>query len=390
MDRKERLRQMSNLNVFQDKTFDNFNIAPDGYEPHESLVAAYQNAYGFAQNPRGWLLLEGTYGTGKTHLAAAIGNERLALGEPVLFITAPDLLDHLRSGYNPQSEATYDETFDRLRSAALLIIDDLGVENPSPWAQEKLFQLFNHRYSGQLATVVTTNANLTDLDPRISSRLQDKALSRHVRIIAPDYRGNRPDDEDPFKLLSQLHHYSDMTFETFDVRKGATKEEAEHLNSVKNRVKRYADSPENSPQKWLLLLGNYGTGKTHLAAAIAQERQRQNEPVIFVKVSDLLDYLRSTFSPDSRVTFDRVFTLIRECPLLVLDDMTSLQSSAWAREKLFQLIDYRYIRRQPTVITSSIDLDSMDKRLRTRFADTRLCQPYTIDAASYVDRLHSR
>src|SRR5699024_10901031 len=139
-------------------------------------------------------------------------------------------------------------------------------------------------------------------------------------------------------------------------------------------VKMYAENP----QGWLLLLGDYGTGKTHLAAAIAQHRQSLNEPVIFVKVSDLLDYLRGTFSPDSRITFDRVFTLIRECPLLVLDDVSSLHTSAWAREKLFHLVDYRYISKLPTVITSASSLDAMDKRLRTRFADTRLCQSYTI------------
>jgi DNA replication protein DnaC len=387
-ERKDRLRQMSNLGVFHDKTFENFNVEPVGYEPNEatSLRAAYENAYAFAQNPQGWLLLEGTYGTGKTHLAAAIGNERLAWGEPVLFITAPDLLDHLRSGYNPQNEAGYDETFERLRSAPLLIIDDLGVENPSPWAQEKLFQLFNHRYSSQLATVITTNADLGDLDARIRSRLLDVALSRHVRITAPDYRGNRPDDDDPFKLLSQLHHYSEMTFDVFDVQKGSTPEEAQHLNALLRRIKAYAQNP----QGWLLLMGDYGTGKTHLAAAIAQERQRQNESVIFVKVSDLLDYLRGTFSPDSRVTFDRVFTLIRECPLLVLDDVSSLHTSAWAREKLFQLVDYRYITRLPTVITTASTLEAMDKRLRTRFADTRLCQSYTIMARSYVDRCLTR
>jgi DNA replication protein DnaC len=385
-ERKERLRQLSNLGVFHDKRFDNFNIAPDGHEVNESLRAAYENAAAFAQNPEGWLLLEGTYGTGKTHLAAAIGNERLAWGEAVLFITAPDLLDHLRSGYNPQSEAGYDETFDRLRTAPLLIIDDLGVENPSPWAQEKLFQLLNYRYSAQMATVVTTNADLKDLDPRISSRLQDVALSRHVRIIAPDYRGSRPNDDDPFKLLSQLHHYSEMSFDAFDTQKGSTPEEAQHLHNLLRRAKSYAERP----QGWMLLLGDYGTGKTHLAAAIALERQRQNEPVIFVKVSDLLDYLRGTFSPDSRVTFDRVFSAIRECPLLVLDDVSSLNTSAWAREKLFQLVDYRYITRLPTVITSASSMDAMDKRLRTRFADTRLCQAYTIMARSYVDRCLTR
>ena len=78
--------------------------------------------------------------------------------------------------------------FDRLRNAPLLILDDLGVENPSAWAQEKLFQLLNHRYSHMLPTVITTNADLDMLDPRIRSRLLDDTIIHRIRISAPDYR----------------------------------------------------------------------------------------------------------------------------------------------------------------------------------------------------------
>ncbi len=75
----------------------------------QSLKLAYDSAQIFAAEPKGWLLLEGTYGCGKTHLAAAIANQRLEQEEAVLFITTPDLLDHLRSAYGPSSETGYDQ-----------------------------------------------------------------------------------------------------------------------------------------------------------------------------------------------------------------------------------------------------------------------------------------
>ncbi len=130
-----RLRRTGNLEAFKDKTFDNFTIN-EMHKPieRESLVHALMSAKRFAEQVDGWLLLEGSYGCGKTHLAAAVANTRLAQGDNVLFITAPDLLDHLRSAYAPNSESGYDDLFDRVRNVGLLILDDLGVENPSPWA----------------------------------------------------------------------------------------------------------------------------------------------------------------------------------------------------------------------------------------------------------------
>ena len=63
-----------------------------------------------------------------------------------MFIVVPDLLDHLRATFSPTSGATLDRVFEQVRTAPLLILDDLGTESATPWAREKLFQLFNHRY----------------------------------------------------------------------------------------------------------------------------------------------------------------------------------------------------------------------------------------------------
>ena len=66
------------------------------------------------------------YGNGKTHLAAAIANYVADSGEPVLFVVVPGLLDHLRASFNPSSQSRLDKRFDEVKSAALLVLDDLG------------------------------------------------------------------------------------------------------------------------------------------------------------------------------------------------------------------------------------------------------------------------
>ncbi|MCC6803140.1 MAG: ATP-binding protein [Anaerolineae bacterium] len=382
-ERLKRLRTLGNLDAFADKTFATFRTDLPMLTPTQaqSLQAALNAAQAYAANPDGWLLLEGTYGCGKTHLAAAVGNARLQVEDVVLFITTPDLLDHLRNTYGADSELGYDEMFDRLRNAPMLILDDLGVENPSAWAQEKLFQLLNHRYSRMLPTVITTNADIDLLDPRVRSRLLDDTIIHRIRISAPDYRTPVQSQRDQ---LSSLPFYAGMTFDNFDTRTALSPDDRQNLERVFAAARSYAQQP----QGWFVLLGNYGSGKTHLAAAIANVQQERGNLVVFITVPDLLDHLRTTFSPGSSVTFDRRFQTVRSVPLLVLDDLSTESATMWAKEKLFQLLNHRYVAGLPTVITSSSTVEKIDERIRTRLMDRRLCTIFGITVPSYTSRTY--
>jgi len=180
---RQKLRDLSSLKPFDKKTFESFEHAIPG------VAEAYDVARHYAADPNGWLILQGGYGCGKTHLAVAIARKCEDAGETVFFSIVPDLLDHLRATYAPASEITYDELFDRVRHVGLLVLDDLGSENATAWATEKLFQIINYRYNYRLPTVITTNVRLlSHLDDRIRSRLSDLSLVRWVMIEAGDYR----------------------------------------------------------------------------------------------------------------------------------------------------------------------------------------------------------
>jgi DNA replication protein DnaC len=186
--RRRQLQEMSDLGAFYDKSFRNFNVHVPG------IQEAYSCACEFAQDPNGWLLLIGPNGSGKTHLAAAIANKSLEDGALVLFATVPDLLDHLRAAFAPTSNEVYDQLFSRMREAEVLVLDDLGAQQSSPWANEKLFQLLNYRYNSRFPTVITANSRgLQGIDERIRSRLTDASLVTTVIMDrAKDFRPNNP------------------------------------------------------------------------------------------------------------------------------------------------------------------------------------------------------
>lgn len=379
MHRQKNLRTISNMQSMARFTFDSF--MPDGLglteEKRRNLRMVYDIALEFAQKPEGWLILLGGYGCGKTHLAAAIANYTIEHGQPALFVVTPDLLDHLRSTYSPTSAVAYDERFEQIRNASLLILDDLGAHSSTPWAQEKLFQIFNYRYNAQLPTVVTSNHELEEIDERIRSRFADPAYTRITTIIAPDFR--QTGVTHGISELSSLTLHGDQTFDTFDLRAHELdREKAENLKRAFDFARTFAANPKD----WIAFSGAYGCGKTHLAAAIANERVRNGESALFVVVPDLLDHLRATFNPSSPIPYDKRFDKVRRTPLLVLDDLGTESATPWAEEKLYQLFNHRYNARLPTIITMAKDVD-LKPRLKSLILDVGRCTPFEIMAPSY-------
>lgn len=378
--RAQRLRQVSNLNHLSHMTFDTF--APSGSalnsDQQENLRRAFEYARAYARDSKGWLMLRGGYGCGKTHLAAAIAWENIRGGRPALFVVVPDLLDYLRSAYSPTSDVGYDQRFEEIRAHPLLILDDLGTQSNTPWADEKLFQIFNYRYNAHLPTVITTNCELEDIEERIRSRLNDTDLVHMVPIFAPDYRASGMGDGQ--SELSSLALHLDKTFNAFDVnRDDLDAEKRQNLQSVYQAALDFAEEPRG----WLVLMGTYGCGKTHLAAAIGNYRVGKRQPAVFIVVPDLLDHLRATFSPQSTVSYDKLFEQIRRAPLLILDDLGTESATPWAREKVYQIFNYRYNARLPTVITTAQTANDLDPRIRARVLDRSHCQVWDILASSY-------
>ncbi len=415
---RQRLFELSRLNQLSHLSFENFSVVGNKKamfmtpKEIESLQHAFDVCQEFARSPQGWLLLEGGYGCGKTHLAAAIANFAVSVGRPTLFITVPDLLDTLRFAFS-DPETSFEVRFEEVRNASLLVLDDFGTQNATGWAQEKLFQIINYRYTNKLPTVITTNLMLDEIESRIRSRLQDDEFLTHIRITAPDYRRPEKTSNPGVSMLSWPDIVA-MTFETFNGREDdlnkeivttvTVEKDTGYRNKYKERVVtrrtvtqsdlktlhaafKAAINFAKDANGWLVLLGESYCGKTHLAAAIGHDYVSFKGQAILVDMSTLLDYLKQTFEKESDVSFNRRINEIRNVPLLLLDDIKESQkASVWAEDKLHSILNYRYYTHLPTVITSALLPDSFAASypgLWNKLLDTSRCKICVIDMPPY-------
>lgn len=166
---------------FRNRNFDKFDTA-ENWSAYRIAKGYADNFQALRQDPQGQekngLLFTGPKGTGKTHLAAAIANQLMDQGVPVVFATMIDLLakikasfDKDRSGASRESE----ETIMRLyKNVDLLIIDDIGKEQPTEWALAKIYQIVNARYEDYKPMILTSNYSADELVHRMTPAGGDK------------------------------------------------------------------------------------------------------------------------------------------------------------------------------------------------------------------------
>jgi DNA replication protein DnaC len=185
---------------FLNRTFDRFEIDEKNQKAY-NIAKRYADTFpsmlpkmddkGHIQPPekeRNGLFITGSYGTGKTHLATAIANQLIATGTPVICMTMIDLLARIKQTFDKSDGATEAEVMKIYEEVPLLIIDDIGSEQPSEWGSTKIFAIVNARYEAYMPIIITTNyagdelvRRMTPILPNgrpLDSRNAEKTLDR--------------------------------------------------------------------------------------------------------------------------------------------------------------------------------------------------------------------
>ena len=129
-------------------------------------------------------------------------------------------------------------------------------------------------------------------------------------------------------------------------------------------LKDYSDRLVNlEERKGLILVGNNGVGKTHLACSIANELIKNGIPIIYGTLINLLAELKNSYDADNNISEIEIIKLYEKVDLLIIDDLGKEKPSEWGLEKLFTIINSRYENNLPVIITTNYNQNSLAERL---------------------------
>jgi DNA replication protein DnaC len=181
------LRQSRLGERFESATFQNWSPVVGAQRAHDELKH-YAATKGWERGEGA--LIYGPPGNGKSHLAAAIVHAALGQGAAAIFQSVPEMLARIRASYDGGA-VTETDVLGALRDADLVVLDDLGAERLTEWAQEKIYQVVACRYEARRALIITTNLDAErELAERVGPRIFDRLLEMCVLVenSAPSYR----------------------------------------------------------------------------------------------------------------------------------------------------------------------------------------------------------
>ena len=180
--------------------------------------------------------------------------------------------------------------------------------------------------------------------------------------------------------VNQLRTYANLgvfvnrTFENLSPRGRQGRVDPISFQSVVDDAKRFAEEPTG----WLTIAGPVASGKSHLAAAIANHITSGGQPAKFISALHIEDMLREEVFGDGSDSDGQMWDAVSSAPVLVIDDFGAHYATDWLESRIDQLLTDRAAASAPTVIVLAKPLDQISERNRARLSDTDLCTQLAI------------
>lgn len=177
----------------------------------------------------------------------------------------------------------------------------------------------------------------------------------------------------PFKLSTfdtfQLKYYSNT------VEEGSSMSDRERMSKYFEFCKNYVETFDEDSRN-ILMKGNTGLGKTHLSLAIGRAVIEKGFGVIYCSTPEILSKLEKENFRKTNTNEDSEETL-KECDLLILDDLGSEFHTSFTKNKIYNIINFRLIHQKPTIISTNLDFDELENAYSKRLI-SRLMGEYVI------------
>lgn len=176
-------------------SFDNYHVECEGQQV--ALDRARQYAEQFDGSIASFVF-SGKPGTGKNHLAAAIGNYLILHGKSVLVVTVADLMSNMKGTFSGANGVTEESLINDLSTIDLLIIDEIGVQTESRYEKVIINQIVDRRSSSKRPTGMLSNLDMAGMNALLGERVMDRmrlGKSLWVRFNWDSYRSRVTGEE---------------------------------------------------------------------------------------------------------------------------------------------------------------------------------------------------
>lgn len=186
-----RFKQSGIPKRFQSRHFDNYQTNNDGQQRALMIAKSYAENFDTARSEGACLCFTGEPGTGKTHLAAAIGNFVITNGGSALFSTAYRAVGRFKDSWRSESELNEEQVLKQFLEPDLVILDEIGVQFSSNTERIMLFNIINGRYEEMRPTIIISNLPLMGLIDCLGSRAVDRLKENGGAIIEFNWKSYR-------------------------------------------------------------------------------------------------------------------------------------------------------------------------------------------------------
>lgn len=157
--------------LYMNCSFENYKIEHDGQK--RVLKAAKRYAETFHENIASFIF-SGRPGTGKNHLASAIGNYLILHGKSILIVTVADLMSNMKGTFSGTSNITEENLLHNLSSVDLLMIDEIGMQTESRYEKVIINQIVDRRSSSKRSTGMLSNLDHKGMKNLLGERVIDR------------------------------------------------------------------------------------------------------------------------------------------------------------------------------------------------------------------------
>lgn len=197
--------------------------------------------------------------------------------------------------------------------------------------------------------------------------------------------------ENSFKYARLSRELLSCRFEKFSLAyykdSDSNNEDYQNAQKALKASEEFAENVRNNPNEiGLLFTGSVGSGKTYLAASIANVLIENQQKILFLIVPDLLDELRATFNKNSENTEYDLLDIARTVPILILDDLGAHNYTEWSRNRIYSILNYRMNEQLPTIITTNLDFNDIEHYLGERTCSRllQMCRIFRLSAGQDI------